>query len=220
MKTGPIRVPQTPGLVPGYNSDDENGPLSTQLPPGWAECPDPEGSGDTYFWNVSTGEVTWVRPRLTTEPENRLPSEFSSHVESSDVGFSLTESERGLLESTSEGACDIFQKISETAKSDEKLKIKIWTRLEDFRAGGLSSDFFCRRLREMAGNLPTTKNEVIPPPKSTDSDDSIIHADERVSVPEKQTIAASDAPGSDIGNLPNSSASNEKMVGCVIACHI
>ena len=32
------------------------------LPPGWTEHPDPEGSGDSYYWCEATNETTWERP--------------------------------------------------------------------------------------------------------------------------------------------------------------
>ena len=28
----------------------------------WEAVPDPEGSGESYYWNAETGEVTWEMP--------------------------------------------------------------------------------------------------------------------------------------------------------------
>ena len=40
----------------------------------WQVVPDPEGSGDNYYWNDETGEVTWDMPAALVVTPPPLPS--------------------------------------------------------------------------------------------------------------------------------------------------
>ena len=61
------------------------GAIEPRLPPGWKSLVDDE-SGDTYFWNQDTNEVTWELPAATPPAQTKAPAAAETPALSESVG--------------------------------------------------------------------------------------------------------------------------------------
>ena len=104
-------------------------PPRSDLPDGWQRCTDSNGA--PYFWNPSTGVTSWDLPQAQPSPG-----------EVSNVDLRITEAEAEALEP--DARTGWLKLLTHTGPG----RIRLATRLEDWRDGGLSTAFFCRRIRE------------------------------------------------------------------------
>ena len=207
LGTGPRRevgLVEVEARLSHNHSDDDNANKSSLQQP-WRECKE-EPSGDVYFWNEQTGEVTWEIPATSscaTKPPTKdeaeeIPSatmlevvadaeasvETSKTPPAADVGdskyreesssvetavasdSSITSAEVSSLDAIIPGAAAAWETISRAFNGNETLKVSTHTRLSDWRDGGLSDDFFARRIVEMAKVTKTARAKLVVRPFS------------------------------------------------------
>lgn len=116
---------------------------------GWKECID-ESSKEIYFWNEQTNEVTWERPTvdqsvsIDEDLELVISETTLSDIEKECPGFSQNWSQ--LIK--------IFSISTTTQTQENKARlIQLKTRFIDWKDGGLSNDFFSKRVKEMGEEL-------------------------------------------------------------------
>lgn len=156
--TGPKRpAVESEGLVPEYS--DESDSKTPELPEDWQELFDAE-SGDMYFWNSKTGETTWDRPVAVPTPTAAAEPNVESVVAQRNASgvFDLISSEIDILDTHEAGMSTRLLTIADRVKANpgadmSKVEFSIEVRVRDWRDGGLSVSFLCRRLKEIQDQL-------------------------------------------------------------------
>jgi hypothetical protein len=147
----------------------------------WRTCTDPT-SGDCYYWNTSTGEVTWDNPLhagackaaeekaktipegVTTEPQFPSEQKAESSIKSisgadDDVTVLLNEHKANMVQ---QNVTTLIQQINTLLadldcniqnENNMRLKIQYETRISDWKEGGIRDDFMIQKLQKTFGEL-------------------------------------------------------------------
>jgi len=130
----------------GYESDDDDVGLAAPEDTEWQECKD-EKTGATYYWNTSTGQVSWEKPQ---GEDDKIRDKKDEAVDAEDPH----EQERVSL------CVEIEQNLGNIGIIEAlKIKSKVHTRNNDWKAGGISTEFLLRRLTEVKEYLEKVGQE-------------------------------------------------------------
>lgn len=133
------------GTGPRRNSSSG---VRQKLQSGWKEFTD-ASSGDLYYWNEATDVTSWERPSEGIDETKPHKDDPLSPAKKIGLVLEIGDSSLPLLESYTPGFCSAWKELLLTTTTNLPRRIELRTRLQDWHDGGLSAQFFTRRVMEM-----------------------------------------------------------------------